>query len=137
MNEILLKRGIDTAVYIGGMTQDQRDQATKSRVLCATYSMASEAFDLPKLNTLVMATPKKDINQVVGRILRKQHDENPMIIDVYDKNSVFERWGYSRFKFYKKRGYTFQTDVQHHHDNSDNASDVDNNEYSNVFSDNE
>ena len=37
--------------------------------------MASEALDIKSLTTLIMATPKVDIEQSVGRILRKQKEE--------------------------------------------------------------
>ena len=33
--------------------------------------MSSEALDIPELNTLFMTTPKSNIEQSVGRILRK------------------------------------------------------------------
>ena len=36
--------------------------------------MASEALDIPELNTLIMATPRRKIEQSVGRILRKKKE---------------------------------------------------------------
>lgn len=111
INQKLLDYGIDSSLYIGGMTTESRELATKSRVLCGTYSMVQEAFDCPKLNVLIFATPKRDIIQVSGRILRKVHEKAPIIIDIFDPVSVFQRWGFERFKFYKKRGYKMGNEV--------------------------
>ena len=34
--------------------------------------MASEGMDIPKLNTIVLASPKSDVDKSVGRILREK-----------------------------------------------------------------
>ena len=39
-------------------------------IVIATYKMAEEALDIKSLTTIVMATPKKDVRQAVGRIMR-------------------------------------------------------------------
>jgi hypothetical protein len=41
------------------------------------------------LSTLFMVTPKTDIVQAVGRILRAKHDA-PIIVDLVDKHDVFK-----------------------------------------------
>jgi NDP-sugar pyrophosphorylase family protein len=40
------------------------------KVIIATYAMASEGLDIKTLTTLIMASPKTDVCQSVGRILR-------------------------------------------------------------------
>ena len=78
---------------------------TKS-ILIATYSMCKEGFDVPTLNTLVMATPRPDIDQVVGRILRvekKGRMVHPLIVDIVDPQ--FRRQFGQRNSLYKKREY--------------------------------
>ncbi len=35
--------------------------------------MASEGMDIPKLNTIILGSPKSDIVQSVGRILRQNN----------------------------------------------------------------
>ena len=60
------------------------------QILIATYSMASEGLDIKTLTTLVFATPKTDIEQAVGRILRVKHN-NPLIIDIVDKHDLFRK----------------------------------------------
>ena len=76
------------------------------RVLIATYSMCKEGFDVATLNTLVMATPRPDIDQIVGRILRTERSVrkiHPLIVDIVD--STFRRQFQARLKLYKDRNY--------------------------------
>jgi superfamily II DNA or RNA helicase len=78
---------------------------TKS-ILIATYSMCKEGFDVPTLNTLLMATPRPDIDQIVGRILRvekKGRSVHPLIVDIVDPQ--FRRQFGQRNSLYKKRQY--------------------------------
>lgn len=103
--------GIGSSIFIGGMKQADRQLATESSILIATYQMVKEGFDLPKLDVLLFATPKREITQVSGRIIRKIHDTTPVIVDIYDKTSVFERWGYDRFRYYKKNKFIFNKKI--------------------------
>jgi superfamily II DNA or RNA helicase len=76
------------------------------KILIATYSMCKEGFDVPTLNTLVMATPRPDIDQIVGRILRVEKAKrtvHPLIVDIVDPQ--FRRQFGARNTLYKKRGY--------------------------------
>jgi superfamily II DNA or RNA helicase len=75
-------------------------------ILIATYSMCKEGFDVPSLNTLVMATPRPDIDQIVGRILRVEkagRAVHPLIVDIVDPQ--FKRQFGARNTLYKKRQY--------------------------------
>lgn len=76
------------------------------KILIATYSMCKEGFDVPTLNTLMMATPRPDIDQIVGRILRTEKSKrttNPLILDIVD--STMRRQFQQRLALYKKRSY--------------------------------
>ena len=76
------------------------------QILIATYSMCKEGFDVPTLNTLMMATPRPDIDQIVGRILRTEKSKrsvNPLILDIVD--STMRRQFQQRLALYKKRNY--------------------------------
>lgn len=80
------------------------------KILIATYSMCKEGFDVPSLNTLLMATPRPDIDQIVGRILRTEKSKrtiHPLILDIVD--STFRRQFQQRLGLYKKRNY--QVDI--------------------------
>lgn len=83
--------------------------ATK-RILIATYAMCKEGFDVPTLNTLMMATPRPDIDQIVGRILRTEKSKraiHPLILDIVDV--TFRRQFQARLSLYRKRNY--QVDI--------------------------
>jgi superfamily II DNA or RNA helicase len=91
--------------YVGGMKEAALKESEGKKVIIATYSMASEALDIKTLTTLIMATPKTDIEQAVGRILRQKHT-SPIVVDIIDSHEVFVRQWYKRCAFYKKNGYT-------------------------------
>jgi superfamily II DNA or RNA helicase len=98
--------------YIGGMKQAKLDDnADKCQILLATYQMASEAFSVKKLNTVILATPRKNVEQSTGRIFRQRIDERkvaPHIVDIIDSHDCHKRRWFVRQKFYKECEYTFQ-----------------------------
>jgi len=73
-------------------------------IIIATYSMAAEALDIKTLTTLLMATPKTDVTQSIGRILRTKHAQ-PVVIDVVDTHEVFQKQWNKRKAYYKKQNY--------------------------------
>jgi len=94
---------ITTSFYIGGMKMDKLKKSEEAQVIFATYSMAAEALDIPELNTLFMVTPRREIEQAVGRILRKiDPSTRPIIYDVIDMMPSFINQGKHRKQFYKK-----------------------------------
>ena len=66
--------------------------------------MAAEALDIKTLTTLIMATPKTDIEQSVGRILREKHS-SPIVVDIIDSHNLFQNQWRKRKTFYKKENY--------------------------------
>ena len=87
---------------------DLHDSQEKD-VILGTYSMAAEGMDIPKLNTIILASPKSDIVQAVGRILREKSEHRkfiPHIIDIHDEFSLFKNQSQKRLKYYKKMNYT-------------------------------
>ena len=98
------------------------EDSSKCDVVLGTVAIAAEALDIATLNTEIMATPFADIEQAVGRILRKFHTINPMIIDFVDKCGNFQNQGRTRLKYYKSEGYiTSDIDVNLDNDDLDNA----------------
>ena len=98
-----------TSLYIGGLKQKVLDESEKAQVIFATYSMAAEALDIPTLNTLIMVTPRKEIEQAVGRITRKKdHPVQPIIIDIIDKIDCFHSQSVNRKKFYNKKDFNIK-----------------------------
>jgi len=94
----------EVGYYVGGMKQAALQETETKQVVLATYAMAAEALDIKTLSTLVMVTPKTDIVQSVGRILRVKH-ENPIIVDIVDSHDVFQNQWNQRKRFYKKCNY--------------------------------
>ena len=74
------------------------------KIIIATYAMAEEGLDIKTLTTLVMATPKTDVRQAVGRILRQKHSK-PLIVDIVDQHDIFSRQWLKRKRYYKKQKY--------------------------------
>lgn len=100
--------------YVGGMKQKELKNSEEAQILLATYSMASEGFDVPSLNTLILASPKSSIEQSIGRILRQRPETRkkiPLVIDIVDNFSVFSRQGDKRRRYYKRNKYdiSFET----------------------------
>lgn len=103
-----LKR--QAAVIDGKMTtktlKAEREQAIEDmrtgdkRYLFATYSLAKEGLDIPRLDRLYLATPQKDyavIVQSVGRVARTfEGKQQPLVFDYVDSIK-------SLIKSYKKR----------------------------------
>jgi superfamily II DNA or RNA helicase len=66
--------------------------------------MAEEALDIKSLTTLMMTTPKTDVTQAVGRILRSK-EHKPLVIDIVDVHDIFQRQWLKRKKFYLSNKY--------------------------------
>ena len=90
--------------YVGGMKQKDLKISETKQVVIATFSMASEGLDIKTLTTLILATPKTDVEQAVGRIMRVKH-QNPLIIDIIDSHSIFRNQWTKRKTFYLKNNY--------------------------------
>jgi superfamily II DNA or RNA helicase len=93
--------------YVGGMKQSERKISEGRQLMLGTYTMAAEGLDVKTLNTIIFGSPKSDITQSIGRILRQK---NPNIVpkayDLIDKSmTVFERQFYKRQRFYKRNKY--------------------------------
>ena len=101
----------ETACILGRKVKaEQRAEwCSTKRILLATYQMCKEGFDVATLNTLIIATSRPDVDQIVGRILRvdKAHRKiDPLIIDIVDP--AFRRQFQQRLDLYKKRNYVVE-----------------------------
>jgi superfamily II DNA or RNA helicase len=102
----LLPDEYHTCYYIGRNTQEERQIAEKTGdLIFASYEMAQEGLDIDRLDTIILATPKKNVVQAIGRVMRKATDNTPMIIDISDNLSVFFGQGFARKKLYQKNNY--------------------------------
>ena len=90
--------------YVGGMKKENLKETESKTVVIATYAMAAEALDIKTLTTLILATPRTDVTQAVGRILRVKHDR-PLVVDIVDSHDMFKNQWNKRKNFYKKNKY--------------------------------
>jgi superfamily II DNA or RNA helicase len=103
---------INICMYTGKTSQSNRHTAEETGdVIFATYDMANEGLDIKRLNTIIFASPKKDVMQSVGRILRtvlKTGDVRPMVIDFSDMISAIGGWLKTRLAIYKQCKYMIE-----------------------------
>lgn len=92
--------GKTSETFIGKNKKEQNDKALESCVIFATYGICKEGFDCPSLDTLLFATPKSDVIQAVGRILRRKNEFHPVVLDIVDK-----QFGTLKGQYYKRRKY--------------------------------
>ena len=103
--------------YVGGMKQTELDKSETKSVILGTYPMSSEGLDIPSLDAVIFTTPKSSIEQSIGRITRKQHENTPVAYDIVDNFSLFPRQFEKRFKVYKKLEYDIyelEIDLKHY-----------------------
>ena len=92
--------------YVGGMSEKELKNSEKKQVILASFSMANEGLDIPTLNAEFLITPKTDIVQTMGRVLRAKHAFNdPIIYDIVDIHDCFQRQWLKRKAYYKKNDY--------------------------------
>lgn len=111
IQEFLDEHKLSYGYYIGGMKQQDRDEnAANKQILLATYAMASDALNIKKLNTVILASPRKAIEQSTGRILRTRIEErevNPVIVDIVDSIGTYQGQWRKRSAYYRQCKYTF------------------------------
>jgi len=121
-NKSLIKELYDSIIlfedsvgfYLGGMKEHLLKESETKKIIIATYAMASEGLDIKTLTTLVMATPKSDVCQSVGRILRSKHS-TPLVIDIVDPHTIFYNQYKKRNKYYSKKQYSVETFLNSNH----------------------
>jgi superfamily II DNA or RNA helicase len=104
-------------LFIGQMRIADLEQSKRCQVILATFQAFGEGVSERDLNTLMLITPKKFIGhlktstknesgkleQIVGRIFRKEHTQiPPLIIDFQDNFSVYKAQSRGRMAFYKQ-----------------------------------
>jgi superfamily II DNA or RNA helicase len=96
-----------SGLYMGGMKQEKLNESAEKPIIFATFSQAHEGLDIPSLDTVILATPKSDIKQSVGRILRETPGKKnvPHIYDIIDNWSILNAMYYKRSKVYRDCGF--------------------------------
>lgn len=123
------KAGLMTGYYIGGMKEEVREHdGLHARVLLATYAMASEAMNIKSLNSVILASPRKKVEQSVGRILRQRPGERvcqPIILDIIDMHGLYQGQYRKRRAFYKACGYKIISQIWGSDESSEDSEDTD------------
>lgn len=111
----------DAVMVSGKMTSKsgkvQREKAIedmrtgRKKYLFATYSLAKEGLDIPRLERLFLTTPQKDytvVTQSIGRVARIfEGKSNPIAYDFVDNIAYLVKSYKKRCSIYKKNGCYF------------------------------
>ena len=96
-----------SGLYMGGMKEADLEASSKKKIIFATFSQAHEGLDIPTLDTVILATPKSDIQQSIGRVMRETpgKQNNPQIYDIVDQWSILHAMYKKRLRVYKQGGF--------------------------------
>ena len=107
IHDKIKERGFATVgYYVGGMKDKDLKISEGKNIIIATYSMAEEALDIKSLTSIAMITPKRDVRQAVGRVLRSKG--NKTVFDFIDVHSNFKKYWYDRKKWYHKQSFNIK-----------------------------
>jgi len=93
----------------GTLTDEVLDEVKENcKVIFATYQMAKEGVDIPRLDAGIDAMPKASGTQVIGRIRRPLAGKpTPLWVTIVDKGiGVFERAARGRLRDYRESNVT-------------------------------
>jgi len=101
-------------------SEEELKEAERANVIMATYQMVEEGLDIPALDVIVMATPKSDVEQTVGRVRRWCLPEtekcerlcpwraglcsgkpSPIVVELEDKGQFLQNRAARRRTYYK------------------------------------
>ncbi len=108
IKETLDKYKLDSGFYYGGMKQEDMKKSENCQFIIGTFQNVSEGFDCKGLDTLILGSPKGDVIQICGRILRDKPEDRkhtPLIIDIIDDFATFPNQAKKRHTYYKKCKY--------------------------------
>ncbi|MGL4398236.1 MAG: DEAD/DEAH box helicase [Luteolibacter sp.] len=92
--------------YIGGLKPAARQAASEAGVVYATIQLAKEGIDIPRLDTLFLASAVADPEQIIGRICRRHNENEAAVIDYVDSLVPEFRQSYlRRVVLYKRLGW--------------------------------
>ena len=95
--------------------QDMREG--KETLLFATYGLAKEGLDIPRLDRLILASPHRDkatIIQAVGRIERKfEGKTSALVYDLVDNTQFHDNMFKSRKTIYRKNNNKIREEIKY------------------------
>lgn len=91
---------------LGGASEEEMEKTElNARVILTTYQYMGTGKSIPKMDALVLATPRKSKSkQFIGRIFRLGGNPGVMrrIIDIVDMRTVLKNQWYERRKYYEE-----------------------------------
>lgn len=106
------KQYVTVGFLVGGMNKFDKESSKLCNIILGTYSKSSKGLNIPQLNVLYYVTPRSDVRQSSGRILRKLHqNRKPVIYDIIDKN-VFVHRKYERMSYYERSEFLILEKIQ-------------------------
>lgn len=96
----------DIGLYVGGLNERQRETQAHKPIVLTTYAMTAEATNYPHWTYCIMGTPKANVAQIVGRVIReKDGKKTPGVFDPVDGgNQVLLNFASKRAKWYQSIG---------------------------------
>ena len=82
-----------------------------AQVILSTYQYMSVGKSIPKMNAIVLATPRKSKSrQIINRIFRLGSDYSiqRQIIDLVDQRTIFRNQWRKRLRYYKEKDYLIE-----------------------------
>jgi hypothetical protein len=103
-----IRRGEDKSchmytMYGANRTLPDDGQIIAPSITFATYALAKQGLDCPRLDTLILALPCKNVTQAVGRIMRRDPDHGARIYDIYDLTPVCRLGQRKRSEYYREQ----------------------------------
>jgi superfamily II DNA or RNA helicase len=112
-HDCLVNAGVrmsDIGLYVGlkgnakQIDKDNMKKQAHRRVVLATYKMTSYGTDFPHWDCAVLMTPRSDVRQIVGRVLReKEGKRTPVVFDIVDSIALLVGYYKNRLKWYKRK----------------------------------
>jgi superfamily II DNA or RNA helicase len=111
-NGLICEDEITSCYYTGNTSASDRQIAEdQGDIIFATYGMAKEGLDIKHLNTVILASPEKDVVQSIGRVMRtilQAGSVRPLIIDIADDVDGIKHWVGSRAMIYNRCKYAVE-----------------------------
>ena len=112
IEKALLAQGVsahDFGYYVSASTKAEKKvqyEAKGKPIILTTYQMMGEGTSIDWVDTAILAMPRSDVRQPVGRIRREFENKRfPLVFDIVDRDSpVYKSYANSRNNWYKEIG---------------------------------
>jgi hypothetical protein len=95
--------------FVGGLNKEQRNRAKACDIILATTVEAGEGMDIPRIDTVIEASPHSSVEQSFGRGLRRHPLKNtPEFVYFADQHEPFEGRSYSVMRYCQSESWTVQ-----------------------------